>query len=239
MGARVDHAVKVEIYSDVVCPWCYIGKRRFEQALRDFDGRDEVEVVWRPFQLDPRAPSEPSPALDAYARKFGGPDEAMRITEHLTEMAKQDGLELDFSIAQRANTFSAHRLLWLAEREGDQDTMKEVLLRAYFSDGLDVADAEVLSHLAAEAGLDPARVAAFLASDEGEAEVREEIMVGLERGVTAVPTFVFEGQWSVPGAQDPTTMLTVLRRVRERLGTTAAAPDTQSAPACTDEACDV
>jgi predicted DsbA family dithiol-disulfide isomerase len=226
---------RLEIYSDVVCPWCYIGKRRFERALEAFEDRDQVEVVWRPFQLDPRAPEQPSPALDAYARKFGGPEEALRITNHLTEVARDDGLELDFTIAQRSNTFAAHRLLWLAEREGDQDAVKEGLLRAYFTEGLDVADTGVLKEIAVAAGMDGGRVAAFLAGDEGTAEVREELLCGLERGITAVPTFVFEGQWAVPGAQDPDTLVTVLRRVRDRLGAAATAP----AETCTDETCEM
>jgi predicted DsbA family dithiol-disulfide isomerase len=211
--------VRVEIYSDVVCPWCYIGKRRFEQARERFDG--DVEVVWKPYQLDPRAPTEATPALDAYARKFGGPEEALRITQRLADVGRSEGLDLDFGTAQRANTFDAHRLLWLARGEGGQDAVKERLLRAYFTEGRDIADPEVLVSVAAAAGLDAERVRAFLGSDEGAAEVRGEIQEGLERGVTAVPTFVFEGVWAVPGAQEPDTMLAVLERVRQRL----AAPE--------------
>ena len=228
--------MKVEIYSDVVCPWCYIGKRRFERALAEYEDADDVEIVWKPYQLDPRAPKDPTPALDAYARKFG-PD-AQRITDHMTEIGRTEGLTMDFGIAQRANTFDAHRLLWLAEHEGDQDATKERLLRAYFTEGVDVADHAELTRLAAEAGLPAERVSAFLASDEGAAEVREEMMIGLERGVTAVPTFVFEGVWAVPGAQEPETMLLVLRRVRDRLGDAAPAGD-EAAGACDDEACEV
>jgi predicted DsbA family dithiol-disulfide isomerase len=214
---RLSTLVRVEIYSDVVCPWCYIGKRRFERALERFDGN--VEVVWKPYQLDPRAPTEATPALDAYARKFGGPDEALRITQRLADVGRSEGLELDFGIAQRANTFDAHRLLWLAHRQGGQDAVKEGLLRAYFTEGRDIADHEVLVAVAETTGLDGERVRAFLAGDEGGDEVRAEILEGLERGVNAVPTFVFEGVWAVPGAQDPDTMLAVLERVRQRLAT--------------------
>jgi predicted DsbA family dithiol-disulfide isomerase len=235
--------VKVEIYSDVVCPWCYIGKRRFESALEQYEHADEVEVVWRPFQLDPRAPSTPAPALDGYARKFGGPAAAAQITDRLTSMGAEEGLDFDFGIAQRANTFDAHRLLWLAERDCGptaQDRVKERLLRAYFTEGRDVADHAELTRIATEAGLDGDHVAKFLASTDGVAEVQAEIVEGLERGVTAVPTFVFEGQWSVPGAQDPETMLIVLRRVRERLGGEApAAQAGADANACTDDACEL
>jgi predicted DsbA family dithiol-disulfide isomerase len=226
--------VLVEIYSDVVCPWCYIGKRRFEDALNRFEGRDDVTVVWRPFQLDPHAPTSPTPVADAYARKFGGPEAAMRIIDKMTATAAGDGLDFHLDAAQRANTFDAHRLIDYAARHGCQSAMKERLLRAYFSDGKDIADRSVLAELATGASLDRDDVARFLASDEGKAELREELLQGLERGVTAVPTFVFESTWAVPGAQDADTMLRVLRTVAERL--TPAPP---AAATCDDDACAV
>jgi predicted DsbA family dithiol-disulfide isomerase len=207
----------VEIYSDVVCPWCYIGKRRFEAALAQYDKRDGVEVVFRPFQLDPHAPTAPTPVMDAYARKFGGPEAAAQILERLTTTAAEDGLEFHLDIAQRANTFDAHRLLAYAERHGRQWDMKERLLRAYFVEGVNVADRAELSRLAGDVGLDAAEVLAFLESDEGVADLREELMASIERGITAVPTFVVGGKWAVPGAQDPETMLIVLQKVEEKL----------------------
>jgi len=207
----------VEIYSDVVCPWCYIGKRRFEAALERFEGRDDVTVVYKPYQLDPRAPTEPTPVVDAYARKFGGPEEAMRIIERVTDTAAPEGLEFHLEIAQRANTFDAHRLLAYAHERGLQAAMKERLLQAYFVEGKDVADHAQLAALAADVGLDEAEVAAFLASDAGVDDLRDELRDSVERGITAVPTFVFAGLWSVPGAQDPDTMLRVLEIVTEKL----------------------
>jgi len=210
-------AMLVEIYSDVVCPWCYIGKRRFEAALERFEGGDDVTVVYKPFQLDPRAPKEPTPVADAYARKFGGPEEAIRIIERVTDTAAADGLDFHLDVAQRANTFDAHRLLAYAHERGVQAAMKERLLQAYFTEGKDVADHEQLADLAAQVGLDKAAVAAFLASDDGVEALRVELRDSLERGITAVPTFVFNGLWSVPGAQDPDTMLLVLQRVAEKL----------------------
>ena len=206
----------VEIYSDVVCPWCYIGKRRFEDALSRFEGAGDVTVVWRPFQLDPHAPTTPTPVADAYARKFGGPEQAARIIDRITTTAAADGLDFRLDIAQRANTFDAHRLIGYAGAHGRQGAMTERLLHAYFVDGLDVAGHAVLVDLAVEAGLDGDDVGRFLASDDGRAELREELLQGLERGVTAVPTFVFENTWTVPGAQDADTMLRVLRTVAER-----------------------
>jgi predicted DsbA family dithiol-disulfide isomerase len=225
----------VEIYSDVVCPWCYVGKRRFEEALARFDGRDDVQVVWRPFQLDPHAPPTPTPVADAYARKFGGPDQAVQIIEKMTATAAAAGLEFHLDEAQRANTFDAHRLIDRAAADGRQDAMKERLLRAYFTEGRDIGDAATLAELAGEVGLDVDEVRRFLASDDGKAQLREELVTGLERGVTAVPTFVFEGRWAVPGAQEADTMLRVLETVRERL-----APAAEPATAvCDDDACAV
>jgi predicted DsbA family dithiol-disulfide isomerase len=209
----------VEIYSDVVCPWCYIGKRRFEDALARFDGRDDVTVVFKPFQLDPNAPRQPTPVLDAYARKFGGPEEAARIVERVTSMAAPEGLDFHLDIAQRANTFDAHRVIAFAARHGRQGAMKERLLRAYFIEGRHVGDHAELAALAGEVGLDRDEVAAFLASDDGVAELRDELFDSLERGVSAVPTFVFEGRWAVPGAQDADTMLRVLETEAEKLAT--------------------
>ena len=213
--------MQVEIYSDVVCPWCYIGKRRFEEALSRFEGRDDVTVVFKPFQLDPNAPNVPTPVLDAYARKFGGPEEAARIMERVTSAAAPEGLDFHLEIAQRANTFDAHRLIAFADRHGRQAAMKERLLQAYFIEGRHVGDHEQLAELAADVGLDQDDVAAFLASDDGVAELRADLLESLERGVSAVPTFVFEGRWAVPGAQDADTMLRVLETVAEKL---SAAP---------------
>jgi predicted DsbA family dithiol-disulfide isomerase len=206
----------VEIYSDVVCPWCYIGKRRFEEALSEFEHADEIEVRWRPFQLDPRAPSSPSPVLDAYARKFGGPERAMEIIDHITSVAAEVGLDFHLDIAQRGNTFLAHRLLWhVRDDPALQSEMKERLMRAYFVEGLDVGDPAVLAALAGEVGVTDA--AEFLASDAGTDEVRAGMATAAELEITAVPTYVFDGgKWSVPGAQDPSVFLLIMRKLYER-----------------------
>lgn len=220
----------VEIYSDVVCPWCYIGKRRFEQALARFDG--DVEVVWRPFQLDPTAPLDARPVGEVYEEKFGGAEQAARIVEHVTAVAATEGLEFRLDRALRANTFAAHRVLWLAAREGKQDAVKERLLQAYFHEGCDVSDPATLVALAADAGLDSVDVAAWLDSHEGVEEVRHELGHGIERGISAVPTFVFEGRWAVSGAHDPDTLLSVLQQVAARTGAAAGAGDTCEGDAC-------
>jgi predicted DsbA family dithiol-disulfide isomerase len=218
--------MRVEIWSDVVCPWCYIGKRRFEQALENFDGRDGVEVVFRPFQLDPTAPpGVATPVAEVYARKFGGPQRAEQIIGHVTNVAAACGIEFHLDRAVRANTLLAHRLLWFAESRGVQIALKEELLRAYFTDGRNVGDPDVLVELAARVGLEPSEVEAFLASDAGTDEVRAELAVAAENEITAVPTFVFGGRWSVPGAQD----VEVFERVLERVATLEAQQGSSSA----------
>jgi predicted DsbA family dithiol-disulfide isomerase len=207
--------VEVEIWSDVVCPWCYIGKRRFEAAIAQLEGEIEVDIVFRPFQLDPTAsPGKSGPVIDAYAKKFGGYERAKELMDHVTEVAAESGLHFRLDRALRANTLLAHRLLWFArEQSDDQVALKERLLQAYFIDGLDIADPEVLATCAAEVGLDRARVQEFLDSDQGLAEVQEELRSAAELEITAVPTYVFDGKWMVPGAQDSDTFAQVLRSV--------------------------
>ena len=206
--------VEVEIWSDVVCPWCYIGKRRFETAVAELADEIDVHVVFKPFQLDPTAsPGKAGPVLDAYARKFGGTERAQEIIDHVTAVAADSGILFRMDRALRANTLLAHRLLWLAQATGQQVALKERLLQAYFIDGLDIGDPEVLATCAADVGLDHDRVRAFLDSDDGVADVRDELRKAAEIEINAVPTFVFDGKWMVPGAQDPETFVQVLRRV--------------------------
>jgi predicted DsbA family dithiol-disulfide isomerase len=206
--------VEVEIWSDVVCPWCYIGKRRFETAVAEVDNEIDVNIVFRPYQLDPTAsPGKARPVIEAYAKKFGGPERAQQIIDRVTAVAAENGIQFRMDRALRANTLLAHRLLWLAAATGHQIALKERLLQAYFIDGLDISDPDVLADCASEVGLDHDRVRAFLDSDDGIAEVRHELQTAAEMEITAVPTFVFDGKWMVPGAQDPETFVQVLRRV--------------------------
>ncbi len=228
-----DHAtrptVTVDVYSDVVCPWCYIGKRRFEAALDLVgDGLDaDVVVTYRPYQLDPTAaPGVSTPVFEAYTRKFGGADRAAEIIAHVTTTAAADGLEFHLDKALRANTLLAHRLLWLAARSDSavaQERLKERLLEAYFVDGLAIGDPDVLADCAAEVGFDRAEVVAFLASDRGTAEVQAELAEAAEHGITAVPTYVFNGRWAVPGAQDPETFARVLAKMADQAAQDLAA----------------
>src|ERR1044071_2591497 len=157
----------VEIWSDVVCPWCYLGKRRFENALSRFEHRDDVEVVWRSFELDPNAgPSSDAPAAERLAAKYGmSAEEAKANHDRLTALAAADGLEYHLDRTRGGNTFDAHRLIQLGKARGIQDAVKERLMRGYFTDGERVDDHETLVRLAAEAGLDADEARAVLASD--------------------------------------------------------------------------
>ena len=215
--------MQVEVWSDVVCPWCLIGKHRFEAALtrlrETHPEAPEVTVVYRAYQLDPRAPAgATSSAMEGYARKFGGPEAAQRIVDHLTSVAAADGLELRLDRARRANTLLAHRALWMAEHDpnADQAHLKQLLLNAYFVEGDHVGDPDVVARLAGEAGLDEAEVRRRLDGEDGRAQVAEQLARASDLGITGVPTYVFDGQWSVPGAQDVDTFVRVLERLAAR-----------------------
>ena len=231
--------VTVDIWSDVVCPWCYIGKRRFERAIEELDGEIDVDVRFRPYQLDPTAsPGTSQPVLDAYVKKFGGPEQARMIIDRVTRTAAADGLEFRMDRALRANTLLAHRLLWWAEQPGSpvtQADLKERLLQAYFVDGCDIGDPDTLAELVADLGADRDEVLRFLESGAGSAEVRASLAEAGELGISAVPTFVVNGQWAIPGAQDPETFVNVLRRLGAKLATEPTTDDRT----CADDVCDV
>lgn len=207
--------MQVDIYSDIACPWCYVGKKRFEAALAAFEHRDEVTVNYHAFQLDPTLPAT---AADAFplARhleaKFGNRIEGAQ--QRLADLAGPLGIEFHWERALAANTLEGHRLIWLAGQVGGsqlQGRMKEALLRAYFSEGANMADPEALLAIAASNGLDPERARACLASDEGQAEVQAQLDEGRALGISGVPTYVFEGQWAVSGAQEVGMFLQALR----------------------------
>ena len=215
--------MNVEIWSDVVCPWCYIGKKRFETALANLAGEGvelDVNISFRPFQLDPSAPrNAPSPVIDGYAKKFGGVEKAHQIINHVTSAASDSGIEFHMENALRANTLQAHRLLHLAlvhHGAQAQVLLKQALLEAYFTNGEDISNSGVLLSCAQRAGITPETTQTYLASDEGLEEVLSDLSLAGELGITAVPTFVFDGKWTVPGAQDVAVFENVLRRLATR-----------------------
>ncbi len=210
----------IEIYSDVVCPWCYIGKRRFEAGLAQAKVAEpglEVDVTYRAFLLDPRAPTDGSKSVpDAYADKFGGPERATKILAHLTEEGRNEGLDFRFDIGRRSNTVDAHRLMVLARGSGLDAALNERLMAAYFTEGVNIGDRSELARLGADVGLDPDAVTDWLAGDGGRAEVAAELEGAADRGVSAVPTFVFNGQFAVPGAQNAEYFARVLTQMASR-----------------------
>ena len=207
----------VEIYSDIVCPWCYIGQHQFGEALERSPFGDEITTKWRAFQLDPRAPAEPTSIFSAYAKKFGGEAQAEAIIGRITGAAASVGLELRLDQALRVNTFDAHRLVWSAHETDLQWSLERRLMEAYFVEGRNVADHLTLVDIADEVGLDPIEVERFLESSAGGREVIAEIQGAAERDVTAVPTFIFAGQVGIPGAQDVETFERIIDRAMQRL----------------------
>ena len=203
----------VEIWSDIACPWCYVGKRRFEQALAGFEGRDDVTFEWRSFELDPSAAAEYEGSIAEYiARKYGTTVEQIRARHaEMTEMAAAEGIEFRFDLAKRANSFDGHRLLQLARAHGLQDAMKERLLRAQHSEGELISDHDVLRRLGAEAGLPEDAVAETLASDRFAEDVREDERLAHELGISAVPCFVVDRRRGLSGAHPPEILLKLLR----------------------------
>jgi len=212
--------VLVEIWSDIVCPWCYIGKRRFETALARFEHAAAVQVRWKSFELDPRAPvSRPGTMAEHLARKYGMSVEgaAARLAS-MNDLAANEGLHYDLAKTKGGNTFSAHRLIHLGYEKDPAmgAALKEALLHAYFEELLPVGEQEVLLHVGAQEGLDPNEVAETLASDRFADEVRKDEAEAHELGCTGVPFFVIDRKFAVPGAQDPETFLITLRRAWER-----------------------
>ena len=207
----------VEIWSDVVCPWCYIGKRRFEAALRDFEHADEVEVVWRSFELDPDAPRDRTIDLvDHLARKYGTDrDGASAMLHRVTATAAAEGLTYRLDRARRGSSFDAHRLLHAAAAQGKQPELGERLFLAYFAEGVAIADRDELRRLASEVGVDAAPL-----DDEQAfaADVRADEHAARELGIAGVPFFAIDRRVGVSGAQDPARILDALRtawRARE------------------------
>ncbi|MEO3775835.1 DsbA family oxidoreductase [Micromonospora sp. B11E3] len=209
--------MEIEIYADVVCPWCYIGKRRLEQALASYDG--EVSVRYRPFQLDPSPVPTPQPLVEGMAAKFGGRERAEQMFAHVTRVAADSGLRLDFDRAVMANTFDAHRLVRYATERGHAAETVDALYKAHFTDGVNVGSREALARIAAELGLDEAEASAYLDSSQGVLEVAADLAAARELGVTSVPTFVLAGKYAVAGAQEPETLLAALAEVEHREST--------------------
>jgi predicted DsbA family dithiol-disulfide isomerase len=236
--------MRIEIWSDVVCPWCYIGKRRLEGALATFAHRDEVEIVWRSFLLDPGAPAEPvEDVATTLGRKYGGGPEAGRqMIDRVEAVAAEEGMVWRHHQSPRVGTVDAHRLLHLALREGGpevQGRLKEALLAAYFTHAQNVADHDVLRRLGAVAGLDAVTVDDLLAGTAYEAEVWADIEQAQQYGATGVPFVVVDRKYGVSGAQPAETFTQVLERAWSDTHPQLAMVSSDSGEACGPDGCAV
>jgi predicted DsbA family dithiol-disulfide isomerase len=236
--------VDVEIWSDVVCPWCYVGKRQFEEALGRFGHADQVTVSWRSFELDPTSPREVGMSMDRLLeRKYGmSAEQAQAANAQMTSLAASVGLEYHLEQSKPGNTFDAHRLIHLAATHGKGGELKERLLASYFTEGRSVGDPATLAEVAVEVGLDPAEVAETLAGDAFAAEVRADEARAVALGATGVPFFVIDEAYGVAGAQGADVLLGALEKAWSDSHPVTML--TGSAPAatggeCVDGACSV
>lgn len=232
--------MKIEIWSDIACPWCYVGKRRFERALGSFSHRDEVEVVWRSFELDPTAPPRHAEKqAELLARKYRVPlDRAEAMNANMTAEASKEGLDFHFDRVQVGNTFDAHRLIHFAASDGKRAEMVERLFKAYLTDGEALGELDVLVRLASEVGLDADATRGVLASNAYAAEVRADEERARLFGISAVPYFAIDEKYGVSGAQPPEALLDALRQAWNESSVvpvaTSASPD-----GCEDGSCAV
>ena len=218
---RVSDPIKVDIWSDVQCPWCYIGKRKFETAVAGFDG--EVDVEYHSFELAPDTPVDfDGTPKDYLAQRKGiSPDQVDQMLERVTGIAAGVGLDYDYDHVHQTNTVKAHELIHYAKSQGRQLDMKERLLKAYFIDGRHVGRIEDLADLASEIGLDRAEVVRVLTDNTYLSDVKADVALAQEYGIQGVPFFVFDGKYGVSGAQEAATFANVLEQVsseRESIG---------------------
>ena len=232
--------MKIEIWSDIACPWCYVGKRRFERALADFPHAEDIEVVWRSFELDSSAPQrQEGRQAELLARKYGVPlDRAEAMNANMTAEAKKEGLDFHFERVQVGNTFDAHRLIHFADAHGKRGEMVERLFRAYLTDGEALGDRDVLVRLAADIGLDSDSVRSALTGNAFVDAVRADQERARMFGISGVPFFAIDEKYGVSGAQPPAALLEVLEQAWNDAGVAEVAV---SAPAdgCDDGRCAV
>jgi protein disulfide-isomerase len=210
--------VRIELWSDYACPWCALGLYRLDTALERFAHGDEVSVLHRAFELDPRAPARRNETkAESLAKKYGMSAEQVRAAqERLESLGRQVGLDFAFDKIQLGNTFDAHRLTQAARGTDSEDRLVKGLFSAYFTEGRLLSDHAVLLDVAQAAGMDPDVAAAVLAGEEHAAAVRADETTAQELGITGVPHFLINGKWAIPGAQDIETLVLVLNRAWER-----------------------
>lgn len=231
--------MKVEIWSDIACPFCYLGKRRFEEALAQFAGKDEVEVIYRSFELDPGAPVDTE--LDTYdmlSRKYGMTrEQAKANTEQIARQGPPLGITYDFDKCILTNTFDAHRLSHFANKHGKMGDMLDRLYKAYFSDGEHIGKRETLLRLAEEAGLDRQEAAEALAGDAFTEQVRNDQREAASLGIRGVPYFVIDRKYGISGAQPVESFLAALEKARGERQPLTVLNETPDGAACDDGGC--
>ena len=207
--------LNIEIYSDLICPWCYIGRRRLEEGINLLGASEPPNNLWRPFELNPEMPKTGLDRKAYRSAKFGSWERSQAMDREVASTGKTVGLEFNYGrILVTPNTFAGHRLLWWARDEGLQDILADALFRAYFIEGLDIGKNEVLAEVAAGAGLSKEDAKHFLESDQGRDEVLAEEREGGRLGLNAVPFFVINGVPAISGAQRPEVFVEAFRQVR-------------------------
>jgi predicted DsbA family dithiol-disulfide isomerase len=204
----VEMSRAIEVFSDVVCPWCFIGKRRLAMAIKIL-GWEDVPIHWKAFQLNPDMPSGGMDRLEYRTKKFGSAEHALRLDANVTVIAAKEGITFNLDRIQKApNTFDAHRLIWIANRAGTQDTVIETLFKAYFTEGQDIGDLKILEEIARSAGLPPD----LLKTDLGKPEVLADLHHAQKVGISSVPTFLVNGVFATAGAQPPGQLAEFLKQ---------------------------
>lgn len=233
--------MQIEVFSDVVCPWCYIGKRRLEEALSNFAHADQVTLTYRSFQLDPTTPESSDLTLEQMlASKYGRTlEQARQMNDQVSDIAATVGLDFQLQDAHPANTFRAHRLLHFAATKGVGNELTERLMRGYFSQGVRIGDRDELLRLAVEVGLDAAEAAAVLDTDAFDAQVRADLELARAFGATGVPFFVFDRKYAISGAQETALFTDVLDRAWSDAHPAPVAVIGGSGEVCVDDSCAV
>jgi len=213
----------IEIFSDLICPWCFIGKRRLDRALERVAG-DDIRIQWRPFQLYPDLPAEGVDREAFYKARFGADADARKVGARIAEEAQEAGIALDYArIVRVPNTLLGHRLVAFFDGDPRQHDLMDALFTAYFTQGRDLGDVGVLADIAAGFGADAAAVRARLASDELTRDIRGQVKGAYNAGLSGVPCFVLAGRFGIPGAQPVDTMRQFIERARERVAAEASA----------------
>jgi predicted DsbA family dithiol-disulfide isomerase len=209
-------SLHLDVFSDVICPWCYIGKRRLEQAIATFGRPHEVQVRWLPFQMNPQMPKEGTGRKEYRTKKFGSWERSQELDAKLVAVGETEGIYFAFDTIERTpNTLNAHRLIWLADKQGVQDAVVEALFRAYFTEGRDISKRQTLIEAVAKAGLEQAEAAALLNGDDGLDTIKGTAVLARQLGVDGVPFFNINGRIALSGAQQPDAFLTAFRQATE------------------------